>query len=123
MSTTGSISFNHGSLHYTLYFSNHGWLAADMAQYLGDVLTAEDRPIAILKLLGYTMEIQKERPSRHADHWVEIDLERRVLATNSELVRKAVDQATPSPEDPYSPTALRCLHEVLDEHDFTVELF
>ncbi|MDA2935251.1 hypothetical protein MYX82_13060, partial [Acidobacteria bacterium AH-259-D05] len=51
---------------YILYFPHHGWLAADMAQYLDDILAAEDRQIAILKLLGYTMEINKEKPSRRS---------------------------------------------------------
>jgi hypothetical protein len=122
VSITGSISLKHGPLLGTLHFRDHGWLAADIAQYLGEILTAEDREIAILKLLGYTMEIRKEWPPRKSTHWVEIDLDNRVLTTNSELIRKAVNQIAPSPEDPYSEGVLKRLYKVLDEHDFTVEL-
>jgi len=122
VSITGCISFKHGPLYGTLQFHENGWLAADLAQYLGDILVAEDREIAILKLLGYTMEIGKQWPARQSTHWVEIDLDKRVLTTNSDLIRKAVDQLAPGPEDPYSEGALKRLHRVLDEYDFTVEL-
>lgn len=122
MSITGCISLKYGPLFYTLRFPSNGWLAADLAQYLGDVLVAENREIAILKLLGYTMEIRKEWPARESTHWVEIDLDNHVLTTNSDLIRKAVDQIAPSPEDPYPQGVLKRLHQVLDEHDFTVEL-
>ena len=98
MSITGSISLKHGPLLGTLHFRDHGWLAADIAQYLGEILTAEDREIAILKLLGYTMEIRKEWPPRKSTHWVEIDLDNRVLTTNSELIRKAVNQIAEDPK-------------------------
>ncbi len=122
VSSTGSLSIKHGSLYYTLFFPKHGWLAADMAQYLGDVLAAEDQKIAILKLLGYTLEISQQQPARSADHWVEVDLDKCILSTNSDLVRKAVDQSSPDPDDPYNPRALHRLHQVLDQYDFTVEL-
>ena len=122
MSITGCISLKHGPLFCTLHFPDNGWMAADVAQYLGDILAAEDREIAILKLLGYTMEIRKAWPARTSTHWVEIDLDARVLTTNSDLIRKAVDQITPGPEDPYPQGTLKRLHRVLDEHDFTVEL-
>ena len=122
MSITGCISFKHGPLVCTLHFPDHGWLAADVAQYLGDILAAEDREIAILKLLGYTMEMSTEWPPRKSTHWVEINLDNHVLTTNSDLIRKAVDQIAPSPKDPYPEGVLKRLHRVLDEHDFTVEL-
>ena len=122
MSITGCISLKHGPLFYILRFPQHGWLAADLAQYLGDILAAGNREIAILKLLGYTMEFGKEWPVRNSTHWVEIDLDNRVLTTNSGLIRKAVDQIAASPEDPYPEGVLKRLHKVLDEHDFTVEL-
>ncbi len=122
VSSTGSLTIKHGSLYYTLFLPKHGWLAADMAQYLGDVLAAEDPGIAILKLLGYTLEIGQQQPARSADHWVEVDLDKCILSTNSDLVRKAVDQSPPDPDDPYNPRALCRLHQVLDQYDFTVEL-
>ncbi|MEE8350026.1 MAG: hypothetical protein V3R94_10665 [Acidobacteriota bacterium] len=122
MAITGSISLKHGSLLGTLHFPDHGWLAADVAQYLGDILAAENRETAILKLLGYTMEISQDWPARKSTHWVEVDLDNRVLTTNSELIRKAVDQIAPSPDDPYTEGVLKRLHQVLDKYDFTVEL-
>ena len=88
VSSTGSLSLKHGSLYYTLFLPKHGWLAADMAQYLGDVLAAEDQKIAILKLLGYTLEISQQQPARSADHWVEVDLDKCILSTTSDLVRR-----------------------------------
>lgn len=120
---TGSVTFKQGARYYSLHFPSHGWMAADLVQYVDDVLRADNREIAILKLLGYTLEMGDRSPSRKADHWVEVDLENRVVATNSELIRKAVDQAPRKEEEPYSPAALRRLYEVLDEFDFTVELF
>jgi hypothetical protein len=122
VSITGCITLKHGPLYYFLRFPNNGWLAADLAQYLGDILAAGNREIPILKLLGYTMEIGNEWPRRESTHWVEVDLDHCVLTTNSDLIRKAVDQIAPSPGDPYSAGVLKRLHQVLDEHDFTVEL-
>ncbi len=97
-------------------------MAADVAQYLGDILAAENRETAILKLLGYTMEISEDWPPRKSTHWVEVDLDNRVLTTNSELIRKAVNQIAPSPDAPYPKGVLKRLHQVLDKYDFTVEL-
>ena len=122
MSITGCISLKHGPLFGTLHFHENGWLTADLARYLGEILAAEEREIAILKLLGYTLEIGKKWPARQSTHWVEIDLDQRVLTTISDLIRKAVNQITPGPEDPYSEGFLKRLHRVLDEYDFTVEL-
>ena len=122
MDSTGSITIKHGPLFYSLHLSQNGWLAADLVQYLDEILEAEDREIAILKLLGYTMEIGPGKPLRRASHWVEIDLESRLLATNSRLIRKAVDQVEAGPEDPCGPEVFRRIHRILDGHDFTVEL-
>lgn len=119
---TGSISFKIEERFYTLQFPQRGWLAADLVQYLDDVLRASNPEIAVLKLLGYTLQISTEPPSRLAHHWVEIDLGERLLTTNSDLLRKAVDRIPPSEEDPYSPLALRYVYEALDRNDFTVKL-
>ena len=122
VSSTGSLSIKHESLYYTLFFGKNGWLAADMIQYLDDILIADDRKIAILKLLGYILEITRKPPTRSANHWVEVDLKKHILSTNSDLIRKAVDQRSPDPEDPYNPNALHRLYQVLDQYNFTVEL-
>ena len=122
VSSTGSLSIKHEYLYYTLFFKKNGWMAADIIQYLDDILVAGDQKIAILKLLGYTLEIAQKYPTRTANHWVEVDLEQHILSTNSDLIRKAVDQCSPDLEDPYNPNALHRLHQVLDQHNFTVEL-
>lgn len=96
-------------------------MAADIVQYIDEILNAEERQIAILKLLGYTMQVEKKTPARKADHWVELDLENHIITTNSDLLRKAVDRLPAAPDDPYSPIALRRIHEVLDRYDFTVK--
>ena len=103
-------------------FSQNGWLAADMVQYVDEILAAEDQKIAILKLLGYTMQVGSSSPARRrTDHWVEIDIDRRILTTNSGLLRKAVERSPVDPEEPYSPVALRRIYDVLDQYDFTVK--
>jgi hypothetical protein len=117
---TGSITIKKGSLYYTLRFGHHGWLAGELVQYLDEIIQADDQQVAILKLLGYTMEIAHDPPVRHAHHWVEIQLEERTLSTNSSFLVQAVDQLPPGPETPYSEGALRRVHEVLDRHDFEV---
>lgn len=122
MAITGCISLKHGGLFYTVYFSQNGWVVVDLAQYLGDVLVAKSREVGILKLLGYTMEIGKEWPVRKDSHWIEIDLDNRILTTNSDLIRKAVDQVAWSPKDPCPENVLKRLYRTLDEHDFTVAL-
>jgi hypothetical protein len=120
---TGSITIKWGSLYYTLRFGHHGWLAGELVQYLDDVIQAEDQQVAILKLLGYTMEIAHDPPVRQANHWVEIQLEEKTLSTNSAFLIKAVDQVPPGPDDPFSAAALQRVHEVLDRHDFEVILY
>ncbi len=118
-SETGSLSFQSEGTWYTLIFPRNGWLAVDLLRYLDDVLEASDPPTAILKLLGYTLQIGVAPPRRRATHWVEVDPAQRRLTTNSDLVRRAVDR-TPAPSDP--PRTLEKVHGVLDRFDFTVVL-
>ncbi|RPI26572.1 MAG: hypothetical protein EHM61_11370 [Acidobacteria bacterium] len=121
-SETGLLTIKYGDFHYSLSFSRNGWLAAELVQYLDEVIEAGDTRVAILKLLGYTMLISRERPERIADHWIEVDLAARELTTNSEVVRQAVEQEPPTEGQPYGPLALRRIHAVLDKYDFTVRL-
>ena len=116
---TGSLSLKWEGTWYTLIFPRNGWLAVDLLRYLDDVLEAADPATAILKLLGYTLRIGVGPPRRRATHWVEVDLARRRLTTNSNLVRRAVDRA-PAATDP--PRMLEKIHAVLDRYDFTVVL-
>lgn len=120
---TGSISVKLGPEIYTLRFPRNGWLAAQFVQFLDEVLEAAEPRTALLKLLGYTIEIGTQEPARRARHWLEIDLERKVLATNSRMIRKAVERREPAPGDPFGPLALSRTHEILDRYDFTVRLF
>ena len=121
-SETGSLTIKCGDLYYTLVLPEDGWLAGDLAQYIDEVIEAPRPEIAILKLLGYTMQMSKVRPERKSRHWVEIDIDKRELITNSAMVRKAVDREAPAPDEPYSPVALKRLYETLDRYDFTVKL-
>ncbi len=116
---TGSLSFRLDGTWYTLIFPRNGWLAVDLLRYLDDVLEASDPAAAILKLLGYTLQIGVDPPRRRATHWLEVDLAQRRLTTNSDLVRRAVDR-TPAPSDPLR--TLEKVHGVLDRFDFTVVL-
>lgn len=119
---TGWISIKQGEVYHTLRLNQNGWLAADMVQYVDEILAAEDQKIAILKLLGYTMELGSSSPTRRRiDHWVEIDIDRRIVTTNSELLRKAVGRIPVDPKEPYSSVALRRIYAVLDRYDFTVQ--
>jgi hypothetical protein len=95
-------------------------LAAELVQYLDDVVGAADPEVAILKLLGYTMNIGRKNPPRQADHWVEIDLSARELTTNSPVLRQAVDQHPIQEGQPYGSLTLKRLYRVLDDYDFTV---
>ncbi|MFZ0428298.1 MAG: hypothetical protein WAO20_09285 [Acidobacteriota bacterium] len=119
---TGSLTFEYESNFYTLFMTTHGWVVADLLQYLDDVYAAEDPRIPILKLLGYTMTISRNAPPRTAHHWIEIDVEGRVLATNSEVVRKAVQREAPAADDPFHKALLDRIYATLDRLDFTVEL-
>jgi hypothetical protein len=121
--TTGLLALKTGGKHYSLSFPSHGWLAAEMIQYLEDILGAEHKETAILKLLGFTLHISLEAPPRRVHHWVVVDLDQRVLESNCDLVRLAVDQKQPPPDSPYNPMSLRRIHSVLDRHNFTVKLY
>ena len=116
---TGSLGLKWEGTWYTLTIPRNGWLAVDLLRYLDDVLEAADPATAILKLLGYTLQIRGGPPPRRATHWVEVDLAPRRLTTNSNLVRRAVDR-TPAATDP--PRMLEKIHAVLDRYDFTVVL-
>ena len=94
-----------------------------MLQYLDDVFRAESPEVGILKLLGYTLQLNDGHPPRTADHWVEVELDKRKIATNSELLRKAVRKERPESEEEYWAPALDRIYEVLDRNDFTVELY
>jgi hypothetical protein len=56
-SETGSLTIKYRDFYYSLFFAQNGWLAAELLQYLDDVIRAADPEVAILKLLGYTMQI------------------------------------------------------------------
>jgi hypothetical protein len=79
--------------------------------------------VAILKLLGYTMSIAKDPPDRKLGTWVLVDLDAKVLQTNSALVRSAVDRNKPEESAPVSTASLKRIHDILDRFDFTVEFF
>lgn len=91
----------------------------DLLRYLDDVLEASDPATAILKLLGYTLQIAAGPPRRRATHWVEVDLAARRLTTNSDLVRNSVDRL---PVAGVPPRMLESIHGILDRFDFTVVL-
>lgn len=116
---TGSLSLRLEGTWYTLTFPRNGWLAVDLLRYLDDVLEASDRATAILKLLGYTLQIGALPPRRRATHWVEVDLAARRLTTNSDLVRHSVDRL---PAAGVPPRMLEKIHGILDRFDFTVVL-
>lgn len=119
-SQTGSLTIKYRDSYYSLFFGRNGWLAVELLQYLDEVITATQPEVAILKLLGYTMTIGDENPPREADHWVEVDLARRELATNSPVVLQAVDQQPVKEGQPYGSLTLKRLYRVLDQYDFTV---
>ncbi len=121
----GLFSLKEGSFYYSLHFQDLGWMAADLVQYLGDILEASGtrRQAALLKLLGMTLRITHEEPERQGQHWVVVDLEARQLDTNSEMLRLAVAREDPPPDSPYNAPAMRRIYEVLDRHDFTVNLY
>lgn len=120
---TGSLSIKHGETSYSAKFETNGWIAAELVQYLDDLFRADSIEVGILKLLGYTLQMTKVPPPRKADHWIEIDIEKRTLATNSKLLRRAVKQQSPREDEPYWEPALKRIYNVLDAHDFTVQLF
>ena len=121
-SVSGTLSIQYDGRFYSTRFETEGWIAAELVQYLDDLYRSESIKAGILKLLGYTLQITDRPPSRSADHWVEIELDARVLSTNSDLIRKAVKQQSVSEEEPYWEPVLRRVYSVLDSLDFTVRL-
>jgi hypothetical protein len=119
---TGSLCIKHEACFYSVHFDQNGWVAAELVQYLGDLYRAETAEVGILKLLGYTMRMSEGPPPRTADHWIEVDFAKKILVTNSELIRKAVKQETPQKDEPYWEPALKRIYAVLDALDFTVKL-
>jgi hypothetical protein len=119
---TGTVSIRASDRFFTLFFPKNGWLAAEMVQYLDDIFNAENPETKILKTLGFTVDIDSRFPPRRADHWVEVDLEKRTLATNSNVIREAVKQLAPPPDAQYQTLTLRNIYRVLDALDFTVQL-
>ena len=123
-SATGTLSVLHDGTYYTWLFPGRGWMAAELVGFLDEVCQSEQQPLALLKLLGYTVQMTDERPPRSPRrHWVEVDLQARRLETNSPLIRLAVDQQPPEKDAPYGSLSLRRIHDVLDRYDFTVKLY
>lgn len=120
---TGSISFRIAGAFYTQHFSQNGWIAAEMVQYLGDIYASSDPKVGVLKLLGYTLEMGPSAPDRESDHWVEVDLDSRTVETNSEVIRRSVKREDPPEDAPYGAYSLKRIYEALDSRDFTVRLF
>ena len=120
---TGSLSIKTDTTFYTVHFPTHGWMAADMVQNLDRVYAAEEPRIGILKLLGYTLEMNSQAPPRVVDHWVEIDMDTKTLSTNSELIRKAVKREQLADNEPYMELSLRNVYRTLDSLDFSVRLY
>lgn len=120
---TGSLSFRCKGRCYSLILQDRGWLAVELLRYLDEVLGSDQQPAAILKLLGLTMEVGSQPPPRDAHHWIEVDLDARRLASNSNLVRKAVKRQPPDRDDPVTTTTLERIYTVLDRFDFTAELY
>jgi hypothetical protein len=119
---TGTLCIKHEEIFYSAHFEQNGWVAAELIQYLDDLYRAETVKVGILKLLGYTLQMTEEPPSRKADHWIEVDLGARTLTTNSTVIRKAVKQEAPSEDEPYWGPTLERIYAVLDGRDFTVKL-
>lgn len=121
---TGTLSIFCDRLFYTQRFVGQPWIAAQLVQFLDEVIESSDRPTALLKLLGYTMIVSPDRPPRSPAHlWITVNLEERLLETNAAMIREAVDQVPAAADRPYTTAALRRIHSVLDRYDFTVKLF
>lgn len=110
--------------HYTLLFPNRGWMAAELVGFLDEACQSDEPRLALLKLMGYTVQMSAQRPPRSPKrHWVEVDLQARLLETNSPVIRLAVEQQPPEKDAPYGPLSLKRIHDVLDRFDFTVKLY
>ena len=119
---TGTLCVKHGSTFYTAHFEANGWIAAELIQYLDDIYRSDSVETGILKLLGYTLQIGASAPPRTADHWIELDIDEKLMVTNSELIRRAVKKESPGDDETFWGPALERIYAVLDARDFTVTL-
>lgn len=119
---TGSLSFRLADTNYTLQFPDRGWLAIEMLRFIDEILEAPEPRVEVLKLLGLAVEISREAPVRTARHWIEVDLDRKRLISNSDWIRAAVRRKVLAEDDPVSPLTLEKIYRNLDLHDFSVEL-
>jgi len=119
---TGTLCIKHGKTFYTAHFEANGWIAAELVQYLDDIYQSASFETGILKLLGYTLQIGAAAPPRTADHWIELDLDKRMLVTNSALIGKAVRKESQGNDESFWGPALERIYAVLDARDFTVRL-
>ena len=118
----GYLSLKTAGVYHTLYFPERGWLAADLVSHLDDVLQAAEPRAAVLKLLGFTLQLSPDPPPRRGRHWIVVDLDKRLLETNSPVLRAAVTGSALA-DPPLPEQTLQRIHRVLDRFDFTVELF
>ena len=49
---TGTLSLKYQGKFYSLIFGDHGWMAADLVQYLDKLYRSETPEVEILKLAG-----------------------------------------------------------------------
>jgi len=120
---SGYLSLRTAQVYHTLYFQQRGWLAVDLVQHLDDVLKSDERQGAVLKLLGFTLQLSPNPPGPQGTHWIIVDLDDRVMKTNSPYIRLAVSGGSAPDDLPFSERTLPRIHRVLDRFDFTVELF
>lgn len=119
----GRLSIRLGDTWYSLEFPTQGWLSVILLQFLDEVYAAKDPREAVLRWLGYTLEIRRDPPPRLASHWVEVDYDRRVVESNSPVLRAAVGRGDAGGEAiPWSEADLRRVYRTLDRLDFTVRL-
>jgi len=117
---SGSLSIRIDDTWFCLEFPQRGWISVILLQFLDDVMAADDRRTAVLRLLGYTLQLRSEPLPRWTEHWVEVDLSQRRLETNSSMMRAVVGRG--GRQGPWSPEDLRRVHQTLDALDFTVRL-
>ena len=119
---SGTFMVKKGDLYYCLRFHSNGWVAAEMVQFVDDLLKSKHPERAIVKYLGFTAEVTRKPPDRRADNWVEVDLDRRILETNSDLIRRTVSEGPDSFDDEVEAFSARRIYDILDQNDFTVRL-
>ncbi|GAB4249420.1 MAG: hypothetical protein Kow00109_25480 [Acidobacteriota bacterium] len=123
-SPEGRLSIRLGDTWYSLEFPTQGWLSVILLQFLDEVYAAKDPREAVIRWLGYTLQIGRERPPRSGSHWVEVDFAARVVESNSPVLRAVVGRGGRKVEaaTPWSETDLRRVYRTLDRLDFTVRL-